>query len=381
MIAHRARIGLVLLAASASAAGSGCVEGRIDDTYGRMRGRSINGTGAFANLLRDRGHEVRAARRLSVELADWADTIVRFAPESGPIDDLEAEWYLDWQLTAGDRRLVYVCRDGEATAEFWQGVLGALPSDAPEAQRSRIEARRDAAADWDSEESVTAIDEIDKEEVGSWFLLEEIPTPSTVAGSLEGPWAEGVDPVDAALPVHRALELDHPSEVTLIAADGRPLAIEWSWEDIEYEEGPSEVLIVANGSFLLNAAIVNRARRPLTLRTAQWIGEGPRRIAFVEGAHPFAGGPGMPTPLEVIRAVPALGVAAGHFIVMALAAALARALILGRPRAAPPSGADRPRAHAEALGHLLDRVGTPAAARSLLDSYRRWRRPQGPGSS
>ena len=210
-------------------------------------------------------------------------------------------------------------------------------------------------------------------------MLEETPTPSTVAKSLEGPWAEGVDPALAAIPVHRALVLYDPSEVTLIAADGRPLAIEWSWGDDEYEEAPSEVLIVANGSFLLNAAIVNPARRPLTSRTADWIGEPPRRVAFVEGAHPFAEGPGMPTPLEVIRAVPALGVAAGHFIVMALAAALARAVILGRPRAAPPSGADRPRAHAEALGHLLDRVGTPASARVLLESYRRWRRPQSPG--
>ena len=105
-------------------------------------------------MLRDRGHEVRAARRLSDELADWADTIVRFAPEAGPIDEIESEWYLDWQFGDDDRRLLYVCRDGEATAEFWRGVLDALPSDAPEDQRSRIEAKRDVAADWDTAETM-----------------------------------------------------------------------------------------------------------------------------------------------------------------------------------------------------------------------------------
>ena len=47
---------------------------------------SLNGTSVLAEMLEDRGHEVRAAIRLNEELADWAGGIVRFAPYPGPPD-------------------------------------------------------------------------------------------------------------------------------------------------------------------------------------------------------------------------------------------------------------------------------------------------------
>jgi hypothetical protein len=46
----------------------GCSEG-VDATYGRMRGESVNGTGALAELFRQEGHTVRAAVRLTDDLA------------------------------------------------------------------------------------------------------------------------------------------------------------------------------------------------------------------------------------------------------------------------------------------------------------------------
>ena len=47
-------------------------------------GDQLERTSVFAGMLRDRGHEVRTAIRLSDELADWAEGIVRFAPYPGP---------------------------------------------------------------------------------------------------------------------------------------------------------------------------------------------------------------------------------------------------------------------------------------------------------
>ena len=53
------------------AASSGCAR-KLETGYGSSRGASLNGTSAFAGLLRSRGHEVRTAWRLTSELQAWA---------------------------------------------------------------------------------------------------------------------------------------------------------------------------------------------------------------------------------------------------------------------------------------------------------------------
>jgi hypothetical protein len=369
---HRRRAGWpVSLAAIVAIVG--CGETEIDTSYGQARGKSVSGTGVFAELLRDRGHEVRTARRLNDELGEWARTIIRFAPYAGPIEQDEAQWFLDWQLARPGRRLIYVCRDGGAEAEYWSAALAALPGDAPQEQRDRIEARLESAGGWGSQLAPPGTEPADPE---VWFSLDDSPGSPTTCSTLEGPWAEGIDPALAGIPINRGLTSVSGVEVPLLIGDGRVLAMDWVWEMADGPDDPSAVLVVANGSFLLNAALVPPGRRPLALRAAEWAGDGPRNVAFVEGSFPLGEETPMPSPFDVIRQIPELRMVAGHFMVLALVAALSRAVILGRPRAAPASGADRPRAHAEALGYLMSRVGAERAAVALLDSYRRWRRPQ-----
>ncbi|QDV34199.1 DUF4350 domain-containing protein [Tautonia plasticadhaerens] len=373
MTGPRIRIrGMTSVALAVVASLSGCGGTEIDTTYGLTRGESVNGTGVFAELLRHRGHEVRTARRLNDELGDWAETLVRFAPYSGPIEREEAEWYLDWQLSRPGRRLIYVCRDGGAEAEYWSAALASLPADAPQAQRERIEARLADAGGWGSQPAPPGTEPADPE---TWFGLDTTGGMTPACSSLEGPWAEGVDPASAAIPVNRALDSVGEAEAPLLVGDGRILAMDWTWEMEAGGDDRSAVLVLANGAFLLNAAMVPPGRRPLAVRAAGWAGEEPRNVAFVEGSFLLGEETPMPTPWDVIRQIPALGVVAGHFLALALAAALSRAVILGRPRPAPSSGADRPRAHAEALGDLMARVGGDRAARAILASYRRWRRP------
>src|SRR5271165_3702489 len=89
---------------------SGCTQGP-ETAYGVSTGASLNGTGAFASLLRRQGHQVRSAWRLTDDLAGWADVIVRFASLPGPPDREEAEWYVNWLMNHPGRDLVYVVRD------------------------------------------------------------------------------------------------------------------------------------------------------------------------------------------------------------------------------------------------------------------------------
>jgi hypothetical protein len=136
--------------------------------------------------------------------------------------------------------------------------------------------------------------------------------------------------------------------------------------------------VVASGAFLLNATLVNPARRPLALRVVDWVGEPPRNVAFVEGSSVLGTGPAARSIFALLR-VPPFGWVAAQMFALGLAACLARAPRLGRARLEPPSDADRPAAHAEALGSLLARTGQPEQARATLEAFRLWRKKSAGG--
>jgi hypothetical protein len=267
---------LVLLTAA------GCDPGGVDATYGRARGPSVNGTGALAELLRRRGHTVRVARRLGAQVGAQADTIVRFAPTPGPPDRDEALWYETWGAEAPGRRLIYVPRDFDAESQYWAEALARLPADADPRVRTGMERRRDARKDWAADLPPPVKTPADPEQ---WFALEPNPGRPVLCRQLSGDWAEGIDPKAAALTRHQVFRLDEDAgEEVLLEGDGKPLVLEWHWTGAP----DSGVLVVANGSFLLNEPLVHRARRPLALRVARWAGETPRRVVFVEGRDVLA---------------------------------------------------------------------------------------------
>jgi hypothetical protein len=306
---------------------------------------------------------VRTARRLTPELDNWADTIVRFAPRPGPPAREEAAWYDDWLDHDRGRTLVYVPRDYDAQADYWAAVLERLPASAPADERDRATRLRDAARNWPFNLPPQAKQVAGPEE---WFAV-DVPkfNSANVCTMLNGPWAQGIDAASAALPRHHTLRV--VSETVLLAGDDQPLAIEWT------RNSGSRVLVVASGAFLLNAALVNPARRPLAQRVVGWVDEAPRRVAFVEGPSVLGDAPGPRSVFELLR-VPPFGRVAAQMLALGLAACLARAPRLGRPRPEPASDTDRPAAHAEALGALLSRTGQPAHARAALETFRQWRR-------
>ncbi len=343
----------------------GCAPG-VDTTYGRVRSRSVNGTAALAELIRQDGHTVRVAVRLNDQVGEEADTIIRFAPYPGPPAEEEADWYLDWLYEEDDRRLIYVCRDYDAEAEYWASLLDKLPKEDP--KRERIETLQSKAKRWPSNLPDPPDEPADPE---YWFEIED-PEGPTFCQTLTGPWASDIDPETAKITRHRALIAT--VEDVLLEGDGFPLAMEWSW----YEK--SSILVLANGSFLLNATLVNPARRPLAFEVVHWAiaGDAPRQVIFVEGASPLSeAADAPPSPWELFSRVPQLGWIAGHFAALGLVAALAFAVALGRPRSLQSSGADRPKAHAEALGTLLAKTHDERAARALLEIYSRWRHVPG----
>jgi hypothetical protein len=325
----------------------------------------LSGTSAFADLLRRRGHEVRTAWRLTGELKEWAQVIVRFAPYPGPPDREEATWYEEWLEEEPERSLIYVVRDYDAEPEYWSLAVERLVEPGTEGRRALAEASRDQAKNWVDKLPSKADKPADATD---WFKVGPAANPPRTCETLEGLWAEGVDSRAAGILLHEPLVAD--KEHVLLASKGNVLAMEWGAGD------DSLVLAIANGSFLLNLPLVNHARRPLAERVVEWIGEDRRRIAFVDGFS-VLNGPSLPPSLfDLLRRIASFRWVAIHLGLFGLLACLARAPRLGRPRSDPASDSDRPAAHAEALGRLLEKSRSGETARDLIETYRRWRQPR-----
>ncbi len=335
---------------------AGCAP-TLDATYGKSRGTSLNGTSVLTKMLRDRQREVRAAIRLNDELAAWARAIIRFAPYPGPPSLEESRWYRDWLAADGGRLLVYVVRDFDTVAEYWQGVRATLTESSDEVRRAEAEEKRNAAANWVDKLPAKANPGADPR---CWFGTDTAWNPPRACTRLSGPWADGIDAAAAGLIVHEPLKTARG--LRLLECDGKPLVIEKGI-------GRGRVLMIGNGSFLLNEAIVNPARRPLAERAIDWVCASAMQVALVEGPFVLAGDAEPPTIWSLMRRISSLRWVAIQVGLAALMAALARASRLGRPRPDPPSGANRPAEHAAGLGDVVgaseSRARGPGSPRSL----------------
>ncbi len=351
----------------------GCGSTEVETTYGRSRGLSINGTNAFAELLRAKGHSVRAAVRYNEILGHWAAVLIRFAPHSGPPSRDEAEWLSHWLDDGPGRKLIYIPRDYAANAEFWARMLQATPPGTTDAERQAIQARRDAAPVVETVRSGKSNPPADARK---WFATEptnrDQPAEVSLSQHLDGPWAEGVDSAAAALPVHESIRADNDENV-LLTGDGKKLVV--AWTDTNDESAAGQVLIVANGSFLLNAALLNKARRPLATRVVDWVGDGSSHVAFVEGAYALdEDNAAAPSPFHLLMVEP-FGWITTHLAIFGGLLCLALAAPLGRSCPEPPSAIERPSAHPVALGAILARTRQGTVAHETLVAYRRWRHP------
>jgi hypothetical protein len=363
MTGIRAAIGLAL---TLMALTSGCARD-IERDYGRTRGKSVNGIGTLSALMKAEGHQVRVATRLSQTLSDWADVVVRFSPKPGPPAIEEANWYGKWLADEPGRALVYVPRDFDAEPGYWADALARVPATGQEELKAKIERRLANTEDWVSHIGSPAEDQAD---AATWFGVDAKAKDAKVVKALEGPWSDGIEAKAAALPVHQGLTAEF-SENVLLRGDGSVLALDWSTDN----EG--RVLVLTNGSFTLNAALLNKARRPLAAQVVRWVGPGPLRVAFVEGGFVTAEDTGSPGLFHLLS-VPPFGWIFGHLAALGLAASLFKAPRLGRARSEPPAGVEQPAEHPMALGRLLARTRDGKAARDVIQAYRRWRFPTTP---
>lgn len=358
MIPHRAASGELLLAAALVLGLSGC-QTRIDEDYGLRGGaavKSVNGTGVLGQLFTDRGHRVSSWRWLSPKL-DEVDTLVWFPDDFAPPGDEVREWLESWLVTSPGRTLIYVGRDYNAGPAYWRWMKAqAGPATTAEVRRHLIDSEQ-RWADARSR-SLVAAD-------CPWFRLEGRQQPREIRAWEGLPrWTEGIQPTLSQIEVQTRLE---PSEWAT------PLL--WSGDDVLVSREPfdeSQLLLVANGSFLLNSPLVNSEHRKLAGRLLDEVGP-PGRVVFLESAP---GGPpirnrdprGQTGGLDLLGVWPMNAVIA-HLAVAGVLLWAWRFPIFGTAREPRDERTGDFGKHVEAVGGLLARGGDAAFATQRREQY------------
>ena len=334
---------------------TGC-SSELESEYGKRIGMaptSVNGTGALADMFAAAGHRVDSRQLISPNL-QTATTIVWF-PDDFSAPKAEVVLWLDDWLREGGRTLVYVGRDFDAAPLYWQKMRTSYTG----ARRLEADAYRQEAR---SRHNLFRMQM--KEKACDWFKIETDRGKRDVR-TLSGPWSQRVDPSKVEIELHRRFE---PSEYAepLLESNGDAIVTRE-----EYDDG-GQLIVVTNGSFLLNMPLVNHEHRKLAGKLIDSVDEG--RVVFLESE---TGGPKVvdnePSPkvhtgLEILGIWPMSAILL-HFAVLGVIFCFARWPIFGTPAEAETAPASDFGLHVEALGKLLEQSGERDYAQAKIKFY------------
>ena len=346
--------------------------------YGRRRGstelvRSVNGTSVLAEMFRAADHRVTTFSRLSPRLKDFS-TIV-WAPDDFAPPTTEQREFLEEWLAGGDglRTVVYIGRDYDAAVAYWEEVRPkAPPEDAAEIQRRLATAKADYSQ---------ARAKMPAKQYARWFTTKRDGQPREVR-TLAGPWSDRIDASKCEITLRGRLEVPQTADAApsdpaipenfepLLASKGDVLAMRVTDSEWESWKGEGQVIVLVNGSWVLNYPLVNHEHRKLAARLVNECGD-LGKVAFVESGP---GGPSVlerePTSGEEPWPPYPLNAILVHLVVLGIVFCLARFPIFGRPRDLPSEPAADFGKHVAALGELLARSQDRNYAQARLAHYR-----------
>lgn len=352
--ARKCRLLAVLLACALS----GCGYPFLPTAYGGRGSKSVSGTGVLGDMFQQAGHRVTSWRYLSPRLRE-ADTIVWAPDRFKPPEPESIVWLNEW-LEDGGHTLIYIGRDFSAAVAYWENVLPGAPGAQKQAIKSEIAM---AKSDFAAERKPI----VSQPRECEWFAVDG-SKPGGKIKRLRGPWAAGIDARKAEIKLPGRVTPPPGAEV-LLASGEDVIASRYAplWDDT------SQRIVIANGSFLLNAPLVNHEHRKLAAKLIASTGA-PGDVVFLESGpddpqildeDPAAK---TPTGLEVFFVWP-LNFILLHLALLGIVFAFARAPIFGLPRrpAAPPLS-DFAR-HVSALGELLHGTRDRAYAVKQIQNY------------
>ncbi|QDU91578.1 hypothetical protein Pla175_50080 [Pirellulimonas nuda] len=353
----------------------GCGEPELRTRHGVRSGAnegSVNGLSVLSRMFESAGADVRSWSWLSPSLGE-TDVIV-WAPDDFNAPSPEAHgWIYSWLTGEPGRTLIYIGRDFDATPGYWAEAekLAAAPL-APEYARRRREAT--------ARQNTAAGKALSPDVAPGWFTLDPAPKPAKVT-RFTGRWGRTADASKAG--VERRTRLI-PVDPSAVGPDNRLLVLlgDQSGEPIvsqlqyaTYADEPSRLIMIENGSWLLNEPLVNHEHRKLAGQLVRHVRANGREVVVLEsgpGGPPVrnedpSGAP--PMGLLLFRVWP-IGATLAQIAVLGVVFALSRWPIFGVPRRLEQDSLTDFGRHTDAVGRLLAATKDRAFAYGRLLAYR-----------
>lgn len=391
---------------------AGCTNPTLRTEFGVREGaagrESLHGSGVLSEMFRQNGCRVATLNAFSHRLNDF-NVVVWFADDfSGP-SDVQQQMIRNWLADREHRAWIWVGRDYNAVPRYAESILAQVT----DARRAWL-FRAHSLLKHDSRRTSGL--------PPTWpglFHMERLPVARPATGIIAHPdWQTGVDLARLDIPVAERLVLYQDESQAPNARGSTKLSLAKSWrepsgENSDYQhadpqhrlesgdaqywqarvllasaEGPlvvqfsewehcGKLLVVANGSLLMNAGLANRQNRRLAEKIVAECGEG-QKVAFLltDERHRRAAWQNDPPQQHRARwffAWP-LGAVLAHLLIGAAIVVWMYFPIFGKARNVEDGSPVEFARHLEAMGELLRATREKQFADDRIVAYLEQRR-------
>ncbi len=358
-----------LILVCAISAGCQQAEQELSTEYGKIAGIeggvSINGTSVFADMFANRGFRVKRRSKISPRINRY-QTLV-WVPDSTSCPDPEVTDAINqWIDSDYNRTFIYVGRDYEAMSDYLRDVFEKAPTSEKEELLRRL-------AESDLEHDTGWTDYFWwKDDLPSCDWFDRVEGSRTKTSKLRGSMTELVsDSVEIELSDMLEPTEDEGSWVSepLVVSDKKEFVFELTrpWGD----RSDGRIIVVSNGSFLLNYALVDSENRKLAgnlidlcdpTGDVMFLESGPGGIDVSDSDTNNHNSWSWISQAPLCHIVP-------HFLMWGILFCFVYFPSFGRPKYLERESTSTFRNHINALGKMMGRTGLPNRAINKIRKY------------
>ena len=340
----------------------------LSTEYGKISGieggMSVNGTGVFADMFSAQGFRVKRRSKISPRINRY-QTLVWF-PDSHSCPKPEVTQAINTWLDSGyNRTFIYVGRDYTARTDYLKDAIKRAPTGPDKEELLRQLAESDLE-DTNREHQLWWKDDL---KTCDWF--DRTDRKHSKADELSGPMVLNVDP-SAEVELSDMLVPTSSSSCnsdSLVTANKEEFAFKLTRPWDEYSQG--KLIVVSNGSFLVNYALIDTENRKLAGNLIDqcdpggdvlFLESGPRGIKVSESDTNNHNRWSWVSQAPLRYIVP-------HFLMWGILFCFVFFPIFGRPRVIKPHSTSTFRNHINALGKMMGRTRLPNRAINKIRKY------------
>lgn len=355
---------------------AGCQPPKIETGYGRSSGpgysSSLNGTSVLHRMYESRGFPVERYSKMSPRW-DTYQTVVWMPDSFVPPSEKHIQWVESWLSRGYQRTLVYVARDYDAAVSYWDQLCEQTEDSSPQQAELRRKFHEQITHDFQSGFNNSDLSCL-------WFRYQQ--HADTQAKKITGSLVDRVD--TEALDLQYG-DLPKPGSLAaqsrfgiydvefLLSVDDHPMVYRLN----HHRLGQGQIIIVGNGSFLLNLPLANPANRELAGNLIELTTENNsalgQPVLFIENTRPL---PILERDIlethsswSWITKQP-LRYIVPNILFCSMLFCFVYFPIFGRARKLKSLQSSNFMDHVDALGQMLKRTGSDTEANSWIEQYK-----------